>query len=621
MYCGFYATDSGLVSPEDFSKGSSLAVMMEGKLTSHEMEGDLEQVESKTEVPLEEQVEDPYFYTRTQDFTSEIYKIEINGLPAMFGFGQLKKLLNNKLKLKCHKIKGYGNKAPFAFVTFRCEADRETALTKLKGFKWKGKVLNAKRANPSADPIVKKQKQMEHQEEGLEVAAKKQKLAESTDDMSVTDRMKQAVSPLWQVPYDQQLKKKEREMRHMMLALGKKLETAVGDCAWFQDHKAKYNGLCCELLPIRSSPVTEGYRNKCEFSIGTGSDGLPTVGFRLSRYVDGCVTVAEVDDCDIVPSEMKKVTKVFQQYIRESDKTPFDPKHNTGFWRQLTVRTTRNKDILVIVVMHPQSLSEDELKNIQEDLVKYFSDGPGSHCGVTSLYFQLFAKRESGKELVCNHLFGEKYIYESLMGMKFRISPDAFFQTNTAATEVLYSMVADFAAAESSTAALDVCCGTGTIGLTLAKSVSSVLGIEMVAGAIEDAKYNAEANGLQQVEFACGKAEDVISRHLGPLSQSHNNIVAVVDPPRAGLHNKVIRTLRWCREIKRLVYVSCDPKGATTNFIDLCRLPSNQYNSDPFVPVKAVPVDLFPHTSHCELVIVFERLPSQQPGPANESQT
>uniref|UniRef100_T1IXD7 tRNA (uracil(54)-C(5))-methyltransferase n=1 Tax=Strigamia maritima TaxID=126957 RepID=T1IXD7_STRMM len=551
---------------------------------------------------------DPYFYTRRNEFTSEIYKIEIGGLPMKFGFAQLKKLLNQKLKLNSHKIKSLGHNASWAFITFKCEDDRENALKVLNGYKWKGKILSAKKANPAADPLVKKRFLEGNESEETRKKIKSEEEDEQDNTLTDTEKVKFAVSPLWKMPYDKQLKKKEQEVKKFLFKFGSKIQHLAGTPRWLQEHKDKYK-YCCQLNPIKPSPVTDAYRNKCEFNVGFSSTGEWTVGFRLTRYTAGSIVIAECDECDIIPDCMKKVAKSFQDYIRTTDKPPFNAENHTGYWRQLTVRAGKKNDqlfILVFVIMHPQRLAADELCAIKNDIEKHFRTGPGSDCGVTSLYFQPFAKKMSGEECPPEYIFGERYVYESIFDLKFRISPDAFFQVNTAAAQLLYTVIKDLINADKEeTVVVDVCCGTGTIGMTLAKDVLKVLGIEMVASAIEDAKANKELNNLDNVQYVCGKAEEVLFPILASIEKE--NIVAIIDPPRAGIHNKVIRTLRSCNKIKSLIYVSCNPRMAMLNFEDLTRPVSNQYRGDPFIPISASPVDLFPHTNHYELVLLFER--------------
>ncbi|KAF6723544.1 tRNA (uracil-5-)-methyltransferase-like protein A [Oryzias melastigma] len=180
-------------------------------------------------------------------------------------------------------------------------------------------------------------------------------------------------------------------------------------------------------------------------------------------------------------------------------------------------------------------------------------------------HLPLLKKSPNPEDLPCELVAGESCIHEELLSLKFRISPHSFFQVNTAAAEVLYSTVGDWAQLDQDSTVLDVCCGTGTIGISLAKRVKKVIGIELCQEAVEDAKVNAKLNGLSNVEFHCGRAEDVFPDILNALVSP--NLTAVVDPPRAGLHPKVVLAIRRAEHLKRLVYVACNAKAAMTNFI------------------------------------------------------
>ena len=216
------------------------------------------------------------------------------------------------------------------------------------------------------------------------------------------------------------------------------------------------------------------------------------------------------------------------------------------------------------------------------------------------------------------HVYGEKHILDILGKNTFQISPGAFFQVTTVGAEVLYDEVADRVREVSENPAdtllLDVCCGTGTIGLHCMKEgvAGRVLGVDISEPAIEDAKANAVRNGYGDegvTRFVASRAELVLAEELQKPGVKGKPIVAVVDPAREGLHADVIRALRCSPQIRRLVYVSCNPTGSLTNdAASLCQLPTKKYKGLPFKPTLAQPVDMFPLTSHCELVITFDRM-------------
>ncbi|KTG43206.1 hypothetical protein cypCar_00010782 [Cyprinus carpio] len=554
-----------------------------------------------------------YRYIKGDLFTSEIFKVEIQNLPKYIGFNDLKKFLN-KHGVNPHKIKLF-SKQMFAFVTFKNQEERDKAMKAVHGMQWKSKVLSVRLAKPKADPILKKRKQEEEAEggqHGAKRAAGSQE-GEEEEEGPLNIQIANAVTPLWNVPYEEQLKRKEKEVEGVL----QKLTREIGNnnkamLPWLFLQKEKYNKLCCPLEAIRPSPVQTEYRNKCEFVIGVGADGEDkTVGFRLGKYKGGSCAVVSPAETSHVSSEAKRVVQGFQQFIRTTPYAVYSPETYEGHWRQLTVRTSRIKQTMAIVFFNPQKLQEEEIEELKRNLRQYFTEGEGQESAITSLYFVRMGQRTSAgtEDLPCEHVTGEEWIHEELLGLKFRISPHSFFQTNTPAAEVLYSAVGEWAQLDQDSTVLDVCCGTGTIGISLAKRVKKVIGIELCQEAVEDAKANAEANGLTNVEFHCGKAEDVFPTVLNAVVSP--NVTAIVDPPRAGLrmyNSKVILAIRRAEHLKRLIYVACNAKAAMNNFTDLCRAVSNRVRGAPFRPVRAMAVDLFPQTMHCETILLFERV-------------
>ncbi|KAI7813700.1 tRNA (uracil-5-)-methyltransferase homolog A [Triplophysa rosa] len=550
-----------------------------------------------------------YRYIKGDLFTSEIFKVEIQNLPKYIGFNDLKKFLN-KHGINPHKIKLF-SKQMFAFVTFKNQEERDKAMKAVHGMQWKSKVLSVRLAKPKADPILKKRKQDEESEDGQPGAkrAAGSQDAKEGEEEPLNIQIANAVTPLWNVPYEEQLKRKDREVEGIL----QKLTREIGNnnkamLPWLFVQKEKHNKLCCPLETIRPSPVQTEYRNKCEFVIGVGADGEDkTVGFRLGKYKGGSCAVVSPSETSHVSSEAKKIVEAFQQFIRTTPYAVYSPETYEGHWRQLTVRTCRTKQTMAIVFFNPQKLQE-ELEELKGNLRQYFTEGEGKESGITSLYFVRMGQRTSAgtEDLPCEHVAGTEWIHEELLGLKFRISPHSFFQTNTPAAEVLYSAVGEWAQLDQDSTVLDVCCGTGTIGISLAKRVRKVIGIELCPEAVEDAKANAEANGLTNLEFHCGKAEDVFPTILNAVVSP--SVTAIVDPPRAGLHSKVILAIRKAEHLKRLVYVACNAKAAMNNFIDLCRAPSNRVRGAAFRPMRAMAVDLFPQTMHCETILLFERV-------------
>ena len=561
-------------------------------------------------------------------FTSENFKIEVNGLPKFFGVGEAKKLFK-KLQLKAHKFKPVGGaNSRYMFVNFANEEDKMSAIKALDGFKLKGSTLKAFSANAARDPLLK------HRDNNPEKKNQNDKANIPEETKPASDRIAEAVCPLWvKCPiYEDQLKLKMEDVQRLMRKLR-------GECLRqlpllkdinYQD-KTNISETIAKVDPIVASPIINGYRNKCEFSIGKHPEsGEIVVGFRLASYKKGSLAVVDINHLPQVSDTMKQLVKYFQELVRNGDNglklEPYDPLSQTGYWRQLTVRSSRNGSIMVMIVIHPQSLDEEEKNKIKRNLVTYFDKLKNTSLAVSSLHVQFFGQKEKGAEDPAVELLsGSACISETLMKEKltFNISPQSFFQVNVESAENLYNVCAKLAGLEDtslpnsisssgSTVLFDVCCGTGTIGLCLASRCHKVIGVDCVTEAVDNANENAKFNNVANAEFHSGRAEFILGELLKNESseqRTNQKIVAIVDPPRAGLHPKAVKALRAATEIHTLVYVSCDANAAMQSLIDLSRPPSNTYRGDPFIPKRVVPVDLFPHANHIELVILYERMP------------
>jgi tRNA (uracil-5-)-methyltransferase len=380
---------------------------------------------------------------------------------------------------------------------------------------------------------------------------------------------------------------------------------------WLKDQMKANDGLMCPLEDMAPSPVQQSYRNKCEFTIGSPTPGEEgkVIGFRIGSYRDGDLSVVPPVSCLHVPDKVKEIVKTSQMFIEGSKHSAFNPVNHSGHWAQLAVRSYCSGETMVTFQFHPQSLTPDVIEEEKERLRVFFSTGPGAELKVTSLYFYVQGRRlpgnqSSGKDEL---LLGAEHVHEQLLGLRFRISREAFFQVNTLAAEVLYKILGEWCRAWPSVTLYDICCGTGTIGLCLSKSVEKVVGIEMIPEAVEDAVVNAKTNGIENASFHCGKAEDVLPELI--KTETSNEVIGILDPPRGGIGTRVINAVRKCEGLNRLLYISCDPenKSAISNFVALCRHRTKHTPGKPFRALRAIPVDLFPQTRHYELVILFER--------------
>ncbi|KAF7728548.1 tRNA methyltransferase 2 [Apophysomyces ossiformis] len=429
------------------------------------------------------------------------------------------------------------------------------------------------------------------------------------DDRTPKERLADQVTPLHRMAYNDQLQLKHKLGRKCMASLKRKVarlpemsEEGKRQVSWAFD-----NEYHCDLLDPIGSPTINGYRTKCEFTIGRNPDSEPAVGFLLGLYRDGITSVMDPKECLHVPEVAKRIAKAMENYVKASPYEVYDRGQRTGVWRTLMVKTQHTGDVMIVVQLKTSDLTEDQLAAEKQSLKRYWAEQKG--YTVKTLLLQIWNGDSNGlhQDARTELLIGDGYVYEELLGSRFRISHSAFFQVNTPAAELLYAKCAEWCNSDQNkkTTLLDLCSGTGTIGITMANSVDRVVGIEMVPEAVVDAKINAEMNNITNAEFYTGKVEDKIDI---VAKQNNEAIVAVLDPPRSGVHTSVICAVRESTQIQKVIYISCDAKQAMQNFIGLCRPTSNRYKGLPFKPLRAVSVDLFPHTEHCELMIEFVRI-------------
>ncbi|XP_069469114.1 tRNA (uracil-5-)-methyltransferase homolog B isoform X2 [Ambystoma mexicanum] len=390
------------------------------------------------------------------------------------------------------------------------------------------------------------------------------------EDVSWEERLSDAVTPLWRLRYEDQLEVKYDGQKKVLQMLSSRFKEISSE-------ESANEQFCCPLHPIVPSPVINGYRNKSTFSVNSGPDGDPkTVGYYVRDSRAKNIICVRGNHLENLPEKHKQVAQFYEEFIKLSPLDPCLLFHEGGHWREISVRTNNIGHTMAIITFHPQELSQKELCVQKESLKEFFTHGPGSVCNLTSLYFQESTMtRCPHEQSPYQLLYGEPHIFEEVLGQKFRISPDAFFQINTTGAEVLYKTIASLSHVDRNTVLLDVCCGTG----------------------------------ISNCQFHSGKAEVVLPQLLLSL-QEDLPLTAVVNPSRSGLHYHVTRAIRNCRRIQSLVYVSCKPEGeAQRNFLELCCPPNAQKKllGEPFKLERAVPVDMFPHTNHCELVLLFER--------------
>ncbi|KAF7724754.1 tRNA methyltransferase 2 [Apophysomyces ossiformis] len=533
-----------------------------------------------------------------------IHRVKVNNLPGR-EVAVVKKLFQSMGLSRFKKAP----KWDYAYITCDTEEEAQEVIKKLDGYEFKKRVLKAEYVSVT---------RQEHSErfQRNDKKAKGEQAEEEEDTRPPAERLADQVTPFHKMPYEEQLKKKGRNGAKQLMNLKKQIsqlrdlsEIGKKQSAWAHEKQS----MPCPYEDIIASPNVNGYRTKCEFTIGHNLEGEATVGFLLGLYRHGVTAVLSPNDCLHVPDVAKKIAKAMENYVRASSLAVYDRTTKVGVWRTMMTRTQRTGEVMVLIQMKTADMSEEEVEEEKKKLISYWTglkDKPEEEkVDVTTLLLQIWDGDSNGitPKGKTEVLVGDGYVHEEILGCKFRISSSAFFQINTPATELLYAKCAEWCNIDQSkkTTLLDLCCGTGTIGITMAKSVDQVIGVEMVPEAIVDAKINAELNNIKNVTYYASKVEDC----LGVVTGAENeDVVAVLDPPRNGVHASVIRAVRESPHINRIIYISCDAKQALPNFVSLCRPQSNRFRGLPFKPSRAVSLDLFPHTDHSELMIEFVRM-------------
>ena len=354
-----------------------------------------------------------------------------------------------------------------------------------------------------------------------------------------------------------------------------------------EDALSRIGGLDVIVEPIKGAQSVQRYRNKAQYPLSV-RDVKVFTGF----FAEHSHRVIPVEDCPLQPEEFSRLADVFTDFVQSKGISVFDGETGRGLVRHLYLRKAfATGEIMVCPVINGKKLPDaDELVkrliscepnvktvvlNINTDITNVIL---GTHC-VT--------------------LYGDGYITDILCGLRFTLSPLSFYQVNSAQTQVLYGIVKQLAAVKKDETVLDLYCGTGTIGLTLAADTGKLIGVEQVPQAIENARLNAARNGIKNAEFICADAaaaaHELHGRGIKPG-------VIILDPPRKGCDADMPATVA-AMQPERIVYVSCDPATLARD----CKL----FFEYGYRVITAVPVDMFPRTKHVETVCLLTKLRSE----------
>lgn len=385
----------------------------------------------------------------------------------------------------------------------------------------------------------------------------------------------------WQcLPYEEQLRFKQKQVWDNLTRIGK-IELP-------------------EMMPILGSKHVARYRNKLEFGFsnkkwltseqvasGVQFDCMDAVGFHIPGAFD---KILDIEECHLMDDINNRLRNGIRAYALAHGLTFFDLRQQTGLLRNMMIRTSATGEIMLLMQFCMRGADDEaQAKALLEHLHATFPE-------VTSLLYVNNTKcNDTIGDLDVQTYAGTPFIYETMEGLRFKVGPKSFYQTNTEQAYELYKVARDFAALTGDELVYDLYTGTGTIANFVARQARQVVGIEYVPEAIEDAKVNAALNGLDYTLFYAGDMKDILT--TGFIEQHGKPDVIITDPPRAGMHADVVNAILFAAP-RRIVYVSCNP---ATQARDLALLDAD------YRVTKVQPVDMFPQTHHVENVVCLER--------------
>lgn len=334
------------------------------------------------------------------------------------------------------------------------------------------------------------------------------------------------------------------------------------------------------IKPIVRADQPEHYRNKIQAAFASRNGRIIS-----GIYQSSSGKIVPCDSCLLENELADSIVVTIRNMCRSFKIKPYDLHTRCGFLRHVTVRYAHSSgELMVVLVTAPGEFPSE--RSFVNELVRRHPEITTVIHNINPSSTALFLGKSS------RVLYGNGYITDSLCSLKFRISPSSFYQINSAQTEKLYSTVKKLCASDGTQRIIDAYCGTGTIGLCLADTVHEVIGIEVNSDAVNDARYNAQLNGINNARFIAADAADAMEKFA---KQGESADVVVTDPPRAGCSMKFLKSLLLLAP-KKIIYVSCNPETLARDLRTLTR----EYK------VKTViPFDMFPHTRHVECVTLL----------------
>ena len=335
-----------------------------------------------------------------------------------------------------------------------------------------------------------------------------------------------------------------------------------------------------EIAPTRTTGVTDGYRNKAQYPVAMGKKGIE-IGFFATKTHD----IVNIDSCALQPALFGEICAEFKSFMEDFKIKPYDETTGKGSVRHIYLRHAKNTaEVMVCIVINTPGLSRSD--ELAKRLSLAFPE-------IKSVMLNVNDKNTNvvlGDTYKC--IYGRPYITDMLCGKKFNISAGSFYQVNHDAAELLYNIAKEKADIKPTDVVLDLYCGIGTIGLSIASDARELLGVEIVDEAVECAKENAKLNGVENARFICADAGDPFAADL-PTPD-----IVILDPPRKGCTRELIDRIAELG-INKVVYISCGPDTLARDVAHFIELG--------YEPDTVVPVDLFPRTGHCECCVLLCR--------------
>lgn len=356
------------------------------------------------------------------------------------------------------------------------------------------------------------------------------------------------------------------------------------------DAVCRIGKISAPIKPIIGADKRDRYRNKAQFPLGYDKNGKAVCGF----YALHSHRIVPCTDCMLQPPEFDGILRFLLTFINDNRIPLYDETADRGILRHIYLRRTDSGDIMVCIVINADRLPKEIEKSLVSGLCNSFFE-------VKTVVLNI-NKRKTGVILGDKNrvLFGDGYLTDTLCGIKIKLSPLSFYQVNRNMAQKLYSAAADYANADGKTV-LDLYCGAGAIGLSMAKKAREIIGVEIVPSAVKDARHNAQINGIENARFICADAA-AAAKQLS--AEGVRPDVIILDPPRKGADSALIRTIAKDFAPDSVVYVSCDP---ATLARDLAVFAELGYKTE-----EVQPVDMFPSTAHVETVCLLSKLETKQ---------